>query len=145
MASNPSILNISADEKSVCRMSLINTDIVMGIEKNLKKKVLKSKELHHQICEAYIKQQMFVTTTHDMLDESNLLGLYNGGNHGDFIIYASEEKIPMVERVGKHLFLGIAHLLKVKEKIGYYTEITVYEGTCNLMDRVRVDVRKISY
>jgi hypothetical protein len=63
MASNPSIVNLSTDEKNICQMSLINTDIIMGIEKNLKKKVQKPKELHHQICEAYIKQPMLVTTT----------------------------------------------------------------------------------
>lgn len=71
-------------------MSLVNTDIVMGIEKNLKKKFQKPKELHRQICEAYARQPMFVTATQDILDESNLEALYNGGNHGDLIVYASE-------------------------------------------------------
>lgn len=51
----------------------------------------------------------------------------------------------MVERVGRHLFLGISHLHKLKEKVGYFTEITIYEGTSNLLDRTRVDIRKISY
>lgn len=97
------------------------------------------------MCEAYARQPMMVTATHETLDESNMEQLYNGGNHGDFIVYASEEKASMVERVGRHLFLGVAHLLKPKDKIGYFTEVTIYEGGGNVLDRTRVDVRKISY
>lgn len=97
------------------------------------------------MCDAYLKQEMVITATTDLLDENNLLGLHNGGKHGDLIIYASDEKVSMVERVGKHLFVGVAGLNKIKEKIGYFTEITVFAGDCNLMDRVRVDNRKITY
>lgn len=51
----------------------------------------------------------------------------------------------MVERVGRHLFLGVAQLQKLKEKVGYFTEVTMYETNGNLLDRTRVDIRKISY
>lgn len=43
MVSNPSTLSLAADGQSVCRLSLVNTDIIMGIEKNLRKKVQKPK------------------------------------------------------------------------------------------------------
>lgn len=43
MVSNPSIIKLEADGKPFCRMSLVNTDIIMGIEKNLRKKVQKPK------------------------------------------------------------------------------------------------------
>ena len=43
MVSNPSTVSIQADGKTCCRMSLVNTDIIMGIEKNIRKKVQKSK------------------------------------------------------------------------------------------------------
>jgi len=39
----------------------------------------------------------------------------------------------------------VAQLHKLKEKAGYFTEVTIYEGVGNLLDRTRVDVRKISY
>jgi hypothetical protein len=52
----------------------------------------------------------------------------------------------MVERVGKSLFVGVAGLNKWKDKVGYYAEITVFAGEAfSLMDRVRVDNRKVGY
>jgi hypothetical protein len=42
------------------------------------------------MCEAYLKQEMAVTACNDILDENNLMEMYNGGRHGDLIIYASD-------------------------------------------------------
>lgn len=95
--------------------------------------------------EAYLKQEMVLTATNDILDENNLMQMHNQGRHGDIILYASEDKAPMMERVGKHMFVGVAGINKIKEKAGYFTEITVFDNKANLLDRTRVDNRKINY
>lgn len=141
--SNPGLVFLNG-ARQVYELNLINSDLHEYMNEN---RVGQPSNMLQDNLDAYFRQPFYMTNAHEEpFDETNLPGLYNGGEFGHIVVTSSRKDAPFAREIRGRLFVNIGSLGIDQANSNdhhYMTLVSIYDGEGPVAQRVKVESLKM--